>query len=68
MVIDEVRALVVIRWSAVGHMRGDFLGAQPSGQRVSFNGIEIIAIGNGQISERWGEWDEVSIREQIDPR
>ncbi len=65
MAIDEVRALVAIRWSAVGHMRGSFLGSPPSGRRVAFRGIEIIAVREGQVTERWGEWDEVAIREQI---
>src|SRR6516225_9789685 len=39
MAIDEARSLVTIRWSAVGHMRGGFLGARPAGQCVSFHGI-----------------------------
>jgi steroid delta-isomerase-like uncharacterized protein len=65
MAIDEVRALVAIRWSAVGHMRGPFLGVPASGRQVSFRGIEIIAIRNGIIAERWGEWDEALLRAQI---
>src|SRR5215469_3634731 len=47
LVIDEVRGLVAIRWSAVGHMHGAFLGAPPSGGSLSFNGIEIIAVRDG---------------------
>lgn len=65
MAIDEARALVAIRWSAVGHMQGSFLGASPSGQRISFRGIEFIAINGGYVTERWGEWDEAAIRRQI---
>jgi len=65
LVIDEVRAVVAIRWSATGHMRGSFLGARPSGRRVSFTGVEIIAIRDGRVFERWGEWDETAIRAQI---
>lgn len=65
LVVDEDRALVSIRWSAVGHMRGCFLGASPSGRRVSFKGIEIIAVRGGRVAERWGEWDEAAIRRQI---
>ena len=65
MAIDEVRALVAIRWSAVGHMRGPFLGAPPSGRQLSFRGIEIIAIQSGRVAERWGEWDEAALRAQI---
>ncbi len=64
-VVDEARAMVAIRWSAIGHMRSSFLGAAPSGQRVSFCGIEIIAIRDGQVTDRWGAWDEAAIRAQI---
>lgn len=65
VVVDEARGRVAIRWSAIGHMRGVFLGAAPSGQRVAFSGIEIIGVRDGQITERWGAWDEAAIREQI---
>lgn len=65
MVIDEARTLVAIRWSAVGQMRGGFRGASPNGRRVSFQGIEIIAISDGRVTKRWGEWDEAAIRQQI---
>ncbi|HKX10510.1 MAG TPA: ester cyclase [Stellaceae bacterium] len=65
IVIDDARALVAIRWSAVGHMQGGFLGASPTGRRVTFHGIEIIAIREARVTERWGEWDETAIRRQI---
>jgi steroid delta-isomerase-like uncharacterized protein len=65
MAVDETQGLVAIRWSAVGHMRGRFLGMPASGRRVSFAGIEIIAIRGGRLKERWGEWDEAAIRAQI---
>lgn len=65
MAIDEARALVAIGWSALGHMQGGFLGASPTGRHVTFHGIEIIAIRDGRVTERWGEWDEQAIRAQL---
>ena len=66
LVIDELRDKVSIRWSATGHHRGDFLGIKPTHQSIFFQGIEIIAIDNqGLITERWGEWDGLSLLQQL---
>jgi predicted ester cyclase len=65
MVVDDIRAQVAIRWSAIGHMRGAFLEMPPSGRRIAFCGIEIIAVRDGRVIERWGAWDEAATREQI---
>ncbi|MGH7123500.1 MAG: ester cyclase [Stellaceae bacterium] len=68
MVVDQEQGLVAIRWSGVGHMRGSFLGMPASDRRVSFDGIEIIAIRDRRVTQRWGEWNEAAIRAQIGPR
>lgn len=65
LVVDEMRSLVAICWSASGHMRGRFLGVEATGQRVVFTGIEVLKVRGGQVTERWGEWDEAAIRSQI---
>ncbi|WP_082312570.1 ester cyclase [Chelatococcus sp. GW1] len=65
LAVDVSKGLVTIRWSATGHMHGRFLGVEPTGRLVGFSGIEIIRVGEGQVVDRWGEWDEPSIREQI---
>ncbi len=65
LAIDDSRSLVTIRWTADGHMRGRFLGATPTGQRVVFTGVEIVRVSGELVAERWGEWDEGAILVQI---
>jgi predicted ester cyclase len=37
----------------------------PSGRTVSFHGIEVIRCSGGVVAERWGEWDEGAILNQL---
>lgn len=63
--VDEARGLATIRWTAHGRHAGAFLGRAPTGRRVTFEGIEIVRCHDGAVAERWGEWNEGSILEQI---
>lgn len=65
LVIDDETAKVSVRWSGTGTHRGIFLGAEPTGRRIDFAGIEIIRIKDGLITERWGQWDGLSLLEQL---
>ena len=65
LVVDTATATVAIRWTATGTHRGDFLGAAPTGRRITFRGIEIIRIAGGRITERWGEWDGLDLLDQL---
>lgn len=56
---------VTARWTAVGTHRGPYLGAEPTGRRVVFKGIEIIRVRDGLITERWGEWDGFELLAQL---
>ena len=66
-VVDVAAGRVTVRWSATGTHRGTFLGAPPTGRLIAFKGIEIIRIEGGLIAERWGEWDGISLLEQMGP-
>lgn len=57
LAIDAARGCVAVRWSAEGTSRGPFLGRPALHRRVRFTGIETIAVADGRIVERWGEWD-----------
>ena len=64
--VDELKGKSAIRWSASASQHGDFYGLKPTGKAIFFTGIEILAIDqDGLITERWGEWDGLSILEQI---
>ena len=54
-----------MRWAAVGTHRGAYLGAEPTGRRVTFKGIEVIRVRDGRIAERWGEWDGLELLGQL---
>ncbi len=58
-------ARVAIRWSATGTQTGTFLGLPPRGRVISFHGIEILAVRDGLIRRRWGEWDSEDLRRQM---
>ena len=65
VVVDTETASVAVRWSAKGTHRGQYLGAEPTGERIRFKGIEVIRIRDGLIAERWGEWDGIDLLEQL---
>lgn len=65
LVIDPRSYQVAIRWTATGTHTGPFLGCQPTGRLIRFSGIEIISIEGNRIRERWGEWDGLSLMEQL---
>lgn len=65
LVVDAKAGSVAVRWTAIGTHRGEYLGAQPSGKRIRFKGIEIIRIEDDRITERWGEWDGIELLEQL---
>ncbi len=65
LVVDEGRQMVTVRWTALGTQRGAFLGVDATGRQIRFQGIEIIRVQAGRIAERWGEWDGLSLVEQL---
>lgn len=65
LVVDPDLGSVAIRWQATGTHEGPFMGLPPTGNRVSFKGIEIIRIHDGRIVERWGEWDGIELLQQL---
>jgi steroid delta-isomerase-like uncharacterized protein len=57
LVLDPERGLVAVRWSATGTNRQRYLGVGPTHRRTRITGIEIVAVRDGRIARRWGEWD-----------
>ncbi len=65
LVVDEAAGKVAVRWSARGTFSAEFAGLPPTGKEIYFTGIEILTIGDGKITERWGEWNGMEILEQL---
>lgn len=63
--VHATSGVVAVRWTAVGTHRGAYLGAEPTGRRISFKGIEFIRCREGRITERWGEWDGLDLLGQL---
>jgi predicted ester cyclase len=48
-----------------GTDRGGFMGAAPSGRRVSVSAIDIVRIAGGQAVEHWGNQDMLGLLQQL---
>lgn len=62
------KGMVAIRWVSSGTHRGEFLGAAPTGKRVRLDGITILQIDRGKISEVFTNWDTLGLIRQISSR
>ena len=54
-----------VRWSATGTHRGEVLGVGPTGRQVTLQGIDIVRVHAGRITERWGEFDALGLLSQL---
>jgi predicted ester cyclase len=44
---------------------GEFLGLAPSGKAIEMTEMHVARVSNGQIVERWGEWDLLGLLRQV---
>ncbi len=65
LIVDTATGKIAIRWTATGTHRAKFMDVEPTRRMIRFQGIEIITVRDGQIVERWGEWDGLSIQAQL---
>lgn len=65
LVISE-NDLVSIQWSAKGTHKGEFKGRKPTGKPVSYSGVTVYRIKNGQIVEYWAYLDMQHLLGQIE--
>ncbi len=57
--------MVTARITMSGTHSGDFAGMPATGKKFSISGIDTLRIANGQIVERWGNFDEVGMMQQL---
>jgi predicted ester cyclase len=55
----------VLRRTAVGTHEGDGLGIQATHREVRITGIDILRVEDGQIAERWAEWNGLETMQQM---
>lgn len=56
---------VVLRAAGRGTHRGELMGIEPTGRSVTLAGIVIFRIEDGQIAERWAQFDTVGMLRQL---
>ena len=62
-IIAEGKA--VSRWTARGTHQGELMGIAPTGNEVTFTGIEVLRIAEGKVVERWAETNDLEVMQQI---
>lgn len=65
LIISE-NDLVSIQWSARGIHKGEFKGKKPTEKPVSYSGVTVYRIKNGQIIEYWAYLDMQHLLSQIE--
>jgi len=63
MVADDDN--IAIAYTLSGTHQSDFMGVEPTGQRIEARGMQIARFEDGQIVERWGSTDELGILKQL---
>jgi predicted ester cyclase len=56
---------VVTRWTATGTHVGEFLGVQPTNERVSFQGINIYTFEGDKLIDSQVAWDLAPLSRRI---
>jgi len=56
---------VVSRLTVHGVHQGDFQGIPPTGKAVMQTGIDILHLAGGKVIERWGEFDNLGLMQQL---
>lgn len=59
---DKVVSYVTVR----GTHKGDWLGAAPTGEEITWTASAIARFNEGKIVELWGIEDELGLRQQLD--
>lgn len=56
---------VAFRWIAKGTHNGPLGEAQPTGKQVQFEGLIFDHVVGGQVVERWEQWDQMKMLQQL---
>jgi len=56
---------VATRWTAVGTHTGPLGDSPPSGNKAKFEGLVLDHVVDGQVIERWEQWDQMGMLQQI---
>ena len=63
MIAEEDK--VAARVTMSGTHQGEFMGIDPTGNRVTITGIDIVRITDGKVVEHWGNFDDLGMMQQL---
>ena len=56
---------VAIRWRATGTHRGPLGPVPPTGRSITIDGLIIDRLEGGKVAERWEQWDQSVMLQQL---
>lgn len=56
---------VAFRWRANGTHTGPLGAAPPTGKPVALDGLIVDRVANGRVHERWEQWDQSLMLQQL---
>jgi predicted ester cyclase len=68
MTVEDIVAegdKVVTRGTFSGTHKGEFMGINPTGKRISVGVIEILRIADGKMVEHWNLVDSLGMMQQL---
>lgn len=57
--------LVAFRWRATGTHRGPLGAAPPTGKPIAIDGLIVDRVEGGRVRERWEQWDQSVMLQQL---
>jgi steroid delta-isomerase-like uncharacterized protein len=68
VVADELVAegdRVIACWTFRGTHQGDYFGVVPTGQTITYAGVNGFRIKDNQLAESWDIWDSINLFQQL---
>ena len=56
---------VAFRWHATATHTGPLGAAPPTGKRIAVDGLIVDRVADGKVQERWEQWDQAVMLQQL---
>jgi len=56
---------VLVRWTARGTHKGQFLGRSATGKKAQAQGMTVFTFRNGKVAEDWTQWDALGLLQEL---
>lgn len=58
--------MVAVRFTGTGTHEAEYNGIAPTGEEIQFSGMRFCRLDEGEISEVWGQRDDLGVLVQLD--